>query len=39
MQGEIQRERWQTYLDEFSQRNAGRVAGIQLISEELGTQQ
>ena len=39
MQDEIPREQWQTYLDEFSQRNAGRAAGIQLISEELGTQQ
>jgi hypothetical protein len=38
MQGEIERERWHTYLDEFSKRNGGRVAGLQVISEELGTQ-
>ena len=38
MEGEIERERWHTYLDEFSKRNGGRVAGLQVISEELGTQ-
>ncbi len=39
MQGEIQPEQWHTYLDQFSKRNGGRVAGLQVISEELGTQQ
>ena len=38
MQGEIQQEQWQAYLDDFSKRNSGRVADLQVISEELGTQ-
>jgi hypothetical protein len=39
MQGEIQPEQWHTYLDEFSKRNGGRMAGLEVISEEIGTQQ
>jgi len=38
MQGEIQQEQWQAYLDDFSKRNSGRVADLQVISEALGTQ-
>ncbi len=39
MQGEIQQEQWQAYLDDFSKRNSGRIADLQVLSEELGTQQ
>ena len=39
MQGEIQQEQWQTYLDDFSKRNLGRTADLQVLSEELGTQE
>ena len=39
MQGEIQKEQWQVYLDEFSKRNSGRMASLQVLSEELGTQE
>ena len=38
MQGEIQQEQWQAYLDDFSKRNSGRMADLQIISEEAGTQ-
>ena len=38
MQGEIQQEQWQAYLDGFSTRNSGRMADLQILSEELGTQ-
>jgi hypothetical protein len=38
MRGEIQQEQWQAYLDGFSKRNSGRMADLQIISEELGTQ-
>ncbi len=38
MQGEIQREQWQTYLDDFSKRNLGRSASLEILSEQLGTQ-
>ena len=38
MQGEIQKEQWQAYLDDFSKRNSGRTADLQVLSEELGTQ-
>lgn len=38
MQGEIQQEQWQAYLDDFSKRNSGRMADLQIISEEVGTQ-
>ena len=39
MQGEIQQEQWQAYLDDFSKRNAGRTADLQVLSQGLGTQQ
>ena len=38
MQGEIQQDQWQAYLDDFSKRNSGRMADLQIISEEVGTQ-
>ena len=38
MQGEIERDQWQAYLDAFSKRNSGRMADLQVLSEELGTQ-
>lgn len=38
MQGEIQPERWQTYLNDFTRRNSGRMAGLQVLSEEQGVQ-
>ena len=39
MHGEIQQEQWQAYLDDFSKRNSGRLADLQVLSEELGTQE
>lgn len=39
MQGEIQQEQWQAYLDDFSKRNSGRMADLQILSDELGTQE
>ena len=39
MQGEIQQEQWQAYLDGFSKRNYGRIADLQVFSDDLGTQQ
>ena len=39
MQGEIQPEQWQAYLDDFSKRNSGRIADLQVLSQELGTQE
>jgi len=39
MQGEIQQEQWQAYLDGFSKRNSGRIADLQILSDELGTQE
>jgi hypothetical protein len=38
MQGEIDRDGWQSYLNEFSERNHGRVVRLEVISESLGTQ-
>jgi hypothetical protein len=32
MQGEIQQEQWQAYLDDFSKRNSGRTADLQGFS-------
>lgn len=39
MQGEIPQEHWQAYLEDFSKRNSGRIADLQILSEELGTQE
>jgi hypothetical protein len=38
MQGEIERDEWQSYLDDFSKRNRGRAARLELIGGELGAQ-
>ena len=38
MKGEIQQEQWQAYLDDFSKRNSGRLADLQVLSDELGTE-
>jgi len=38
MYGEILRQEWPAYLNGFSKRNSGRVVDLQLLSEELGTQ-
>ena len=39
MQGEIQQEQWPAYLDGFSKRNSGRMADLQILSDELGMQE
>ena len=39
MKGEIPRDQWQTYLEEFSKRNSGRPADLEVLSEELGDQE
>jgi hypothetical protein len=39
MQGEIQQGQWQAYLDGFSKRNYGRIADLQVLSDDLGTQE
>jgi uncharacterized protein DUF5335 len=39
MQGEIQKEQWRAYLDGFSKRNSGRTADLQILSDELGTEE
>ena len=39
MQGQIQQEQWRAFLDDFSKRNSGRTADLQVLSEELGTQE
>ena len=37
MQGEILRQQWQAYFDDFNKRNSGRAVDLQLLSEDLGT--
>jgi uncharacterized protein DUF5335 len=39
MQNEIPQQRWETYLDDFSKRNLGRTARIEVLGEELGAQE
>ena len=39
MKGEIPRDQWQTYLEEFSKRNLGRPVNLEVLSEELGDQE
>jgi hypothetical protein len=39
MKGEIPRDQWQTYLEEFSKRNSGRPVNLEVLSEELGDQE
>ena len=38
MHGEIPPEEWRVYLNDFSKRNFGRAVDLQVLSEELGTQ-
>ena len=38
MQGQIRIDNWQTYLNDFSIRNAGRTARVEVLSEDLGVQ-
>jgi hypothetical protein len=39
MKGEIPKDQWQTYLEEFSKRNSGRPVNLEVLSEELGDQE
>jgi hypothetical protein len=39
MQGEIAREQWKTFLDEFSKRNQMRPTRLEIIGEEIGAQE
>ena len=39
MSGEIERNQWAGFLDEFSKRNAIRPARIEIIGEEVGAQE
>ena len=38
MQGQIRTDDWQKYLNDFSRRNAGRTARLEVLSENLGVQ-
>lgn len=38
MQGQIRTDDWQKYLTDFSRRNAGRTARLEVLSENLGVQ-
>ena len=38
MQGQIRTDDWQSYLNDFSRRNAGRTARLEVLSENLGAQ-
>ena len=38
MQGQIRTDDWQNYLNDFSRRNAGRTARLEVLSENLGVQ-
>lgn len=38
MQGQISTDDWQTYLNDFNRRNAGRTARLEVLSENLGVQ-
>lgn len=38
MQGQIRTDDWQKYLNDFSRRNAGRTARLEVLSENLGAQ-
>ena len=38
MQGQIRTDDWQKYLNDFSRRNAGRTARLEVFSEDLGVQ-
>ena len=39
MQGEIERNQWKTFLDEFSRRNQLRPTRLEIIGEEIGVQE
>ena len=39
MQGEIERNQWETFLDEFSRRNQSRPTRLEVIGEEIGAQE
>jgi hypothetical protein len=39
MQGEIERDRWKTFLDEFSKRNRQRPTRLEVIGPEVGAQE
>ena len=39
MQGEIERNQWKTFLDEFSQRNQLRPTRLEIFGEEIGAQE
>jgi hypothetical protein len=39
MQGEIAREQWKNFLDEFSKRNQMRPTSLEIIGEEIGAQE
>src|SRR6266436_766253 len=39
MKGEIPRDQWKTFLDEFSKRNQLRPTRLEIIGEELGAQE
>jgi hypothetical protein len=39
MQGEIERDQWKTFLDEFSRRNQFRPSRLEIIGAEIGAQQ
>jgi len=38
MQGQIRTDDWQKYLNDFSRRNAGRTARLEVLSENVGVQ-
>ena len=38
MQGQIRTDDWQKYLNDFSRRNSGRTARLEVLSENLGVQ-
>jgi hypothetical protein len=38
MHGQIRTDDWQKYLNDFSRRNAGRTARLEVLSEDLGAQ-
>ena len=38
MQGQIRTDDWQKYLNDFSRRNAGRTARLEVLSADLGVQ-
>ena len=39
MQGEIERDQWKTFLDEFSRRNQLRATRLEVIGQEIGAQE